>query len=232
MSNRYVSFVSDKDFLECVKWVCDAYPDKSKVVTMKSVQRNRIDPFKMVFDMTNSEISVDTWIKNEIVRQADKTINNRIGEFHQKLLGKVKGWNDLGVGDDSKVDIKKEDGTVFIEIKNKFNTMNSDATASCRRKLKNAVSKNTKAKAYWAYVVSKKGDSGESVWVYGGENNPRIRKIWGNRIYELITGEEDALENVWRAIPNAIRDLNNSGFITNESDNSRLVNFFRSAFFS
>ena len=73
---------------------------------MKRLRKNGIDIFKMLFDVVNSNISVDDWVKNEVIRQSDKSINNKVGEFHQKLLGGVKGWVDLGIGDDSKVDLK------------------------------------------------------------------------------------------------------------------------------
>ena len=31
MVNKYVDFVSDEDFLECIKWVCDSYPINDKI---------------------------------------------------------------------------------------------------------------------------------------------------------------------------------------------------------
>ena len=91
MSNKYVDFVSDEDFLDCVKWVCDAYPEDSSVINMDELKRNTIDPFKLVFDLINENMNIYDWIAHEKIRQHDKTINNRIGEFHQKLLGKVSG---------------------------------------------------------------------------------------------------------------------------------------------
>src|SRR3989338_11419261 len=182
--NRYVDFVSDEHFLKCVKWVCDAYPEKSIDVDMKRLQKNVVDPFKMLFDILNSKIEVNDWIKNEVIRQADKTINNRIGEFHQKLLGGVNGWSDLGVGDDSKVDLKRNDNCIFIELKNKFNTVNSDSLSKVRDKLEVAIDKNPNAIAYWAYIIENNGSSGESEWIYLKSNNPKIKKAWGARVYE------------------------------------------------
>ena len=162
--NKYVDFVSDEHFLRCVKWVCDAYPDKSSDVNMEMLQRNALDPFKMVFDIVNGKTEVETWVKNEAIRQFDKTINNRIGEFHQKLLGGVNGWTNLGTGDESKVDLKRKDNSIFMELKNKFNTVNADSLQSVRQKLERCVIKNPKAMAYWAYIVERDGSSGESPW--------------------------------------------------------------------
>ncbi len=85
-----MDFVSDEHFLDCVKWVCDSYPSSDNIDTEK-LQRNGIDPFKMIFDIMNCNIDLERWKTNEYTRQADKTINNRIGDFHQKLLGGVQG---------------------------------------------------------------------------------------------------------------------------------------------
>ncbi len=228
--NKYVDFVSDEDFLKCVKWVCEAYPTDSEEIDMKKLQKNTIDPFKLIFDIINGELQTDEWISSERIRQNDKTINNRIGEFHQKLLGKVNGWVDLGVGDDSKVDLMKSDKSIFIELKNKFNTMNSDSTDKCRDKLEMAVRNNPKVKAYWAFLVSKNGDSGDIIWKKGGKSDERIRKVWGSKVYELVTGDPKALEKTWKALALAIKDLRKSEFSINEIEMTKLLEFFNYAF--
>lgn len=126
--NKFVDFVSDEDFLECVRKVVEAYQSLDENVTPTSIlkeSKNTIDEFKTIFDVCVNQISFDEWLKFELTRQQDKTINNKIGEFHQELLGKVDGWIDLGIGDETEIDLKKEDNAVFIELKNKYNTMNS-----------------------------------------------------------------------------------------------------------
>ena len=95
MVNKYVDFVSDEDFLECVQYVCDVYPEHIVELDMKKLKRNALDHIKLIFDMFNNELALKHWITGERIRQADKTVSNRIGDFHQKLLGKVKGWKDL-----------------------------------------------------------------------------------------------------------------------------------------
>jgi len=230
MSNRYVDFVSDEHFLDCVKWVCKAYPHNPDEIDMEKLQKNTIDPFKVVFDLMNGSMSVDSWLENESIRQNDKTINNTIGEFHQKLLGGVNGWDNLGVGDESKVDLRKSDKTIFVELKNKWNTMNSDATEQCRTKLERAVAGNPNAIAYWAYIISQNGISGESTWYYQGKIDVRVKKIWGKKVYELVTGDAGALENTWKALPSAIKDLIKSNHKPSRTDEQKLQEFFEVAF--
>ena len=226
MSNKYVDFVLDKDFLECVKWVCDAYPETSKEINMEELNRNTIDPFKIIFDMLNGGMDYDTWIENEAIRQHDKTINNRIGDFHQKLLGKVNGWTNLGTGDTTKVDLKKNDNSIFIELKNKENTVNADSKDKVRDKLEKVIRTNPQAKAYWAYILSKKGDSGEKVWKYNNKQDENIRIIWGENVYQLITGKNDSLEKVWAALPIAIKDVLNLNTDLSRDQKEKLMQLF------
>lgn len=205
--NKYVEFVSDEDFLECVKHVIDFYLSdeyQEEPMTVLKESKNDIDAIKTIFDITVKQIGFDGWANKEMERQQDKTINNKIGEFHQELLGKVEGWVDLGVGDETEIDLKKEDNTVFIELKNKHNTMNSSSTKTCREKLENVIEQYHDATAYWAYIISRKYRSENRVWKYQGREDEKIRRISGDLLYEMITGDSNALEKVYEAIPKAI----------------------------
>ena len=230
MTNQYVDFVSDKHFLKCVKWVCDAYLDPSLKLDKTWLQRNGVDPFKMVFDMVVRNRNFESLMEQEKSRQYDKKSGGRIGDFHQKLLGGVKGWVDLGVGDESKVDLKKEDNSIFIELKNKHNTVNSDSLNSVRQKLEKITKDFPNSIAYWAFVIEKNGTSGESEWIYLGDNNPKLKKIWGSKLYELITGKPDALEKTWIALPIAIKDILKDSKTISSSDMKELQIWFKDAF--
>lgn len=230
MPNKYVDFVSDEHFLSCVKWVCDAYSDPSLKVSKAQIQKNGIDPFKMVFDMVVRDRNFDSLMKHEEDRQYDKKSGGRIGDFHQKLLGGVSGWTDLGVGHDTKVDLKKDDNTVFMELKNKYNTVNSDSLSAVRLKLKKITKDYPGSTAYWAYVIEKNGTSGESEWNYLGDNNPKLKKIWGSKLYELITGKKDALEKTWIALPIAIKDILKDSKMISSVDMKELQEWFKDAF--
>lgn len=229
--NKYLDFVSDSDFLKCVEHVCKGYTDAKDNLSVNDLKSNGLDPFKTIFDLINKRINFDVWLKNEEMRQADKTLNNRIGEFHQKLLGSVKNWVDLGVGDDSKVDLMKKDKSIFIELKNKFNTVNSDSLDKVRDKLEKAIMQNKNARAYWAFIISRDNSSGDRVWNKEGRKiNERIRVIYGSKVYELVTGDKDALKKTWMALPIAINDyLNGKAVMISEGDMKKLVGLFGSA---
>lgn len=226
--NKFVDFVSDEDFLECVRKVVDSYQTLDENITPTSIlteSKNTIDEFKTIFDVCVNQISFDEWSKIELTRQQDKTINNKIGEFHQELLGKVNGWVDLGVGDETEIDLKKEDNTVFIELKNKYNTMNSSSEKTCREKLEKVIEKYPDATAYWAYVISKNYKSECRVWKYQQREDERIKRISGDRLYAMITGDSQALEKTFNAIPKAIVEILGEEYKLNEEDEKLQVKY-------
>lgn len=219
--NKYVSFVSDEDFIKCVEHVVNAYLSANTTETPLKIlkeSKNTIDEFKTLFDVCVNQVGFKGWTNFELIRQNDKTINNKIGEFHQELLGKVDGWVDLGVGDETEIDLKKEDNTIFIELKNKYNTMNSSSTKTCREKLENVINRYPDATAYWAYVINKNYKSEDRIWLYHEREDERIRRISGDKLYEMITGDSHALEKVFEAIPKAIVDILNEDYKLSKTD--------------
>lgn len=222
--NKYVDFVSDEDFIECVSYVINSYSDINEDIKKVSYEdvlkhsKNTIDEFKTIFDVCVNNSTFNDWSKTELKRQRDKTINNKIGEFHQKLLGKVDGWIDLGIGDETEIDLKNEDNTIFVELKNKYNTMNSNSTKTCREKLENILQKYPNATTYWAYIVNKNYKSEDRVWEYKGVSNEQIRRISGDKIYEIITGDPDALEKTLRAVPLAIEYIMGNEYSLSKED--------------
>ena len=207
MSNKYVDFVLDSHFKKCVRHVCDSYKE-AKILEDKELQKNGIDPIKMTFDMIDKKMEFAEWKVKESSRQKDKTVNNSIGDFHQMLLGGVKGWTDLGVGDDTKLDLKKDDNTVFMELKNRQNTVNSDSAKQVRDKLEKQSKQYPKAKCYFAYLIAKNGKSEIKDWKKRDKkDNSNVKRISGSKIYEIITGDATSLENTWRALPLAINDV-------------------------
>jgi len=87
----------------------------------KSFDKNVIDPFSMLFESASFGLNMQEWMTHEKARQAQKTLSNGIGVFHQKILGSIKGWTDLGTKEI--VDIINHEKRIIAEIKNKHNTI-------------------------------------------------------------------------------------------------------------
>ena len=221
--NRYVTFVSDEIFLEEVEKVVDAYAtdeDLSKTPwEVLSNSSETIDQFKTLFDIYSNRFNLNDWKNFEIPRQHDKKASNRIGDFHQNLLGRVDGWVNLGRGHPTGMDLKKEDDTIWMELKNKYNTVNSSSLRDTRFKCEELAEKYPNAKVYWAYIVSQNYESFDKTWVYRDnkenvvhEINDNIRNIAGKNVYTLVTGDETAFEQLFNALPKAINDIKKSKY--------------------
>lgn len=158
-----------------------------------------------------------------MLRQIDKSINNSIGTFHEEILGGIKGYEKENL---SGFDIKANDNTLFADIKNKHNTMNSSSAESLFQKLAHYADTYKKAKCYWVQVLAK--NSFNEKWfgeINGKEySHSRVYKISGDQFYALLTGKEDALYQLYRILPIAIQDfLNSIETNTTTSKNSALA---------
>ena len=67
--------------------------------------------------------------------------------------------------------------------------------------------------------------SEERIWEYKGKSDEKIRRISGDKLYEIITGDSDALEKTFNAIPKAIVDLLGDEYKLNEKDNEILKEY-------
>lgn len=206
MANRYLSFISDEHFLGCISNLYDSYNKAKGELSKAKFYKNKVDTVKLIFDSKFNDASPEEIIETEILRQIDKSINNSIGTFHEQILGGVEGYE---VGQLSGFDIKAKDNSLFADIKNKHNTMNSSAAESLYQKLARYADTHKHAKCYWVQVLSK-GSFNES-WhgdINGKEyNHSRVYKISGDQFYALITGESDALYKLYKALPTAISEF-------------------------
>lgn len=120
-------------------------------ISKKKFYKNKIDIFKQIFDEHFNNTSTEQLIEKEIVRQVDKSYGGAIGAFHENILGGIEGYE---VGKLSGYDIKKSDNTLFADIKNKHNTMNSPAMEGLYIKLKKFADEFKTAKCYWVQILA------------------------------------------------------------------------------
>ncbi|WP_262148014.1 Eco47II family restriction endonuclease [Chryseobacterium foetidum] len=205
MANKYVEFVSDEHLLECVKNLHNSYLKAKNNISKKSFYSNKVDTFKLTFDSKFNDISEEDLIQSEILRQIDKSINNSIGTFHEQVLGGIAGFE---IGNLSGFDVKATDNTLFADIKNKHNTMNSSSAEALFQKLARYADDYKKAKCYWVQILAK--GSFEESWkgdINGKEyGHSRVFKISGDRFYALLSGQDDALIQLYKSLPLVISD--------------------------
>jgi hypothetical protein len=220
--NKYVSFVSDEHLILCIENLHKSYLKAKKAITKKSLFSNKVDTIKLTFDSKFNDISEEKLVEAEILRQIDKSINNSIGTFHEQILGGIKGFE---IGKLSGFDVKAIDDTLFADIKNKHNTMNSSSSEALFQKLAKFADTHKKSKCYWVQVLAK--NSFCELWkgdINGKEySHSRVYKISGDQFYELLSGEKNALFNLYKVLPTAINDyLQSISTKANKNSNTAL----------
>jgi hypothetical protein len=205
MKNKYVKFISDAHLLDCIGNLHKSYLRAKNNITKKSFYANKVDTIKLTFDAKFNNIEEESLIESEVLRQIDKSINNSIGTFHEQVLSGIKGFE---AGNLSGYDIKAKDNTLFADIKNKHNTMNSSAAEALFQKLARYADDYKKAKCYWVQILAK----GSFCELWSGDINgkeyshSRVYKISGDKFYALLSGQDDALFQLYKMLPQAIND--------------------------
>lgn len=205
MANKYVNYITDEHLLNCIGNLHKSYLRAKSNISKMSFYSNKVDTFKLTFDAKFNNISEEDLIQSEILRQIDKSINNSIGTFHEQILGGINGFE---IGKLSGFDIKSIDNTLFADIKNKHNTMNSSSAEALFQKLARYADDYKKSKCYWVQILAK----GSFCEPWKGEINgkeyshSRVFKISGDRFYALLTGHDEALFQLYISLPTAIND--------------------------
>lgn len=219
--NKYVDFISDKDFMQCIENLFNAYENTKNEYTEKAFYKNKIDPIKLTFDMKFNDLTEKELISMEIQRQVDKNISNFIGHFHEELLGCIDGYEHKKAAG---FDIRKKDNTLFAEIKNKQNTVNSSSKENTYQKLQRFANSYPNSKCYWVSLIA--NNSYCEQWSQKFDkrtyNHPNVYKVSGDKFYEIVTGDKDAFAKLCAAIPIAIDDFLNKHNTTLAPDNTKV----------
>ena len=210
----YLTWIADDDLKACVLEVLTkglAGIAKSD----KSFYRNGVDPFSAVFDAACQGITLEQWLNFERKRQAQKTLQNALGNFHQKLLSHVKGWVIPAL---NYVDLISENTKIVAEVKNKHNTVKkSDLKAVYDELQATVLHKTSKYHGYTAYYVTvipasskrfvKQFTPSDNETKTVRQGNKQILEIDGYSFYALVTGEQDALKQLYQALPVVIKQV-------------------------
>ncbi len=212
-----LSFISEEDFKNHVKKTIENYGEKLKSYDLKRFNSNIVDPVKLIFDKTVYRYTWEEIIKNEIFRQRDKSNNNDIGYFHQRIFQYMKGCVVPNAGWD--VIFSKDDGvevaecgkvkTVYVEMKNKHNTMNSASSAKTYMKMQGQLLSDDDSACFLVEAIAKKSQNiAWTVSLDGAkQKHRRIRRVSMDEFYKTVTGEDNAFYKMCMALPSVIEEV-------------------------
>lgn len=232
----WLTWINDSD-LEKEVYLLLEKAQKAKSKSSKDFRKNVIDPFAAIFEIAGFEQNFETWIRSEQSRQAQKTLQNHIGEFHQNILGYCINWENLSVG--NVVDLVSIEHKIIAEVKNKYNTLSGGRLADQYATFDNLISpKLSVYKGYTAFLVTiipqKRSRFNRTFTPSNKEKgercptNENIREIDGASFYSLVTGDPCALENLYRILPSVIEKCTEGKIRLTDSD--KLLEFYNAAF--
>ena len=214
MRNYNLGFISNSDIYNHVKKTVESYRRK---ITLTEFNENIVDPIKLTFDSKIYGKSIEQTIADECFRQIDKSNGNKIGYFHQNIFKYAKnGW----VVPKEGFDVENKELHIYVEMKNKHNTMNSASSQKTYMKMQARLLEDDEATCFLVEAISTK--SKDEIWKISVDkkqcSHKRIRRMSMDKFYELVFGDNLAFFKLCKALPNIIEDVvleNNSLILEN-----------------
>ena len=213
-----LSFIDEDDFYNHVRLTIDKYGEKLQSFDLKRFNKNIVDPIKLIFDKSVYRSSWEQIISNEIFRQRDKSNNNDIGYFHQNMYRYIKYCRVPNNGEEGGWDVIFEnpegilmpDGSrvsrVYVEMKNKHNTMNSASSGKTFMKMQNQLLQDDDCACFLVEAIAKNSQNIKWEPKVDGQKmgHKYIRRVSIDQFYALVTGEKDAFYKLCMVLPEVI----------------------------
>lgn len=214
-----LDFITEEQFKNHVQATILKYGEKLQSFDLKRFNSNLIDPIKLIFDKSVYRTSWEEMVNNEIFRQRDKSNNNDIGYFHQNIFSFFEGCEVPQTGWD--VIYRNADGivmpdgdlvhTIYVEMKNKHNTMNSASSAKTYIKMQSQILEDDDCACLLVEAIAKKSQNIKWATKVDGKNvqHRLIRRVSMDQFYKILTGDENAFYKMCMVLPGVIDSVVN-----------------------
>lgn len=227
-----LTFISEDDLHWHVIETIKKYGDKLKSYNISRFNNNIVDPIKLIFDKTVYHYTWEEIINNEIFRQRDKANNNDIGYFHQKIFKYIKNCHSPSNGEEGGWDViyKNPNGirlqsndivdTIYVEMKNKHNTMNSSSASKTYIKMQNQLLRDDACACFLVEAIAKKSQDikWETTVDYNKVSHRLIRRVSIDKFYEIVTGQPNAFYDLCMVLPSVIESIVSDSKINTPKD--------------
>jgi DNA (cytosine-5)-methyltransferase 1 len=175
------------------------------------LSESKIDEIKKNIDIVFKKFDEDMWIEFEKARIKDKKINNKIGELHEYILSNLDNWEKCKNSKYKTIknfhcDIYKKDKSIFIELKNNFNTLNA---ASRKQTISNLLEIKKKYPDAICAIGIINGVSRKKI-IYSDKNEKiEIFEYSNKELFKLITNNDNYYNIVKNFITEELADIIN-----------------------
>lgn len=212
-----MDFISQDDFYAHVKNTVESYRSGMRSFDMKVFNSNTVDPIKLILDKSIYRKDWRTIVSDEVLRQRDKGNNNSIGYFHQNIFRYIDncevpqaGWdvvyadsNGIDIGDGTRV------STIYVEMKNKHNTMNSASAAKTYAKAQEQLLEDDDGACFLVEAIAKRSQN--IPWSVSVDRQRKshklIRRVSMDQFFKIVTGDELAFWKVCQALPDTVEKV-------------------------
>lgn len=206
MHSYNLDFISDENLFNYVQETVNKY---RFIIDLKEFNKNLLDPIKFSFDAQVYGKTIAQVVEAEVLRQLDKSNNNHIGYFHQNIFKYIgDGWLVPKEG----YDIENAQRKIFIEMKNKHNTMNSSSSQKTYMRMQHTINQDKDALCLLVEVIAT--TSQNRVWAVSLDktaiSDERIRRVSIDKFYEMVTGDKLAFKRLCEVLPLVISDVVNT----------------------
>lgn len=199
MRDYHLGFITNEQIYEHVKETARRY---RRSINLEEFNRSIIDPIKLTFDAKVYGKSFQDIVEAECIRQIDKSNTNHIGYFHQNLFRHIgHGWEVPPQG----FDIINNERHIFVELKNKHNTMNSGAATTVYERMQNKILHDDQATCILVEVITP--HSKDEKWNKGGLSHAKIRRMSIDKFYGLVFGDNEAFFKLCKTLPYILDDV-------------------------
>lgn len=206
-SNWDLDFITRDELKKHIKKTMKEYGEILKSINLKKFNSNLIDPIKLTFDSKIYNKEFKQLITEEISRQRDKSNNNAIGYFHQNIFDYIKKCEVQDEGFD--VIFETENSKIYIEMKNKHNTMNSSSSQKTYMKMQSLLLREPNAECYLVEVIARRSQN--IVWSMQVDkvkySDERIRRVSIDQFYSKVTNDVNAFKKICDKLPLLIDEI-------------------------
>ena len=203
MTSYNLSFISDKNLYKHVQDTVEKYRFS---IDLKKFNKNLIDPIKLTFDAKVYKKTLEEIIESEIIRQMDKSNTNHIGYFHQNIFQYFEG--DWAIPE-SGFDLINEKDKIYVEMKNKHNTMNSSSAQKTYIAMQSKILEGADITCMLVEVIAKNSQNIPWKISINGQqfNHESIRRVSIDKFYSLVTGDALAFSKLCDILPKVLDDV-------------------------
>jgi hypothetical protein len=178
-NTRLWKYCSNDKFIEIInKTLLKQY--KKKISPVDTVEKMITQHIENISDKEYDEFTLK--------KDRQKSRQNEIGLFHQYILGACDGWESSDKG----IDLYNKKRGIYLQLKNRYNTLNSSSREFTLKQLHNLFSDTQKC--YLGYIIPKNNSFEKKIFNYN------VIEICGENLYELITGSKSSKLELEKAI--------------------------------